>query len=250
MRLSFFKKMLSNLLNGNEGDIHSSYTKEELNKHLNSLSSEASIAQIRGERPMNNFAKSRIAGSFLMKKDESWPSWEKGYLDPILQINVDELPYIPEKLKKFKLITIFIAIDDFLDDSALNKSCQVRTYEDFENLELKASPIDAKIKTFEIDWRLKKDAPAFETFMWQIGGPEEYARNKEQIKEIDFDENMHRNTKVGGWPTIIQHELEMDYSDFVIQIGSEEKVRLNWIDGGSIYVGYNGKKWFFECQFY
>ena len=57
-------------------------------------------------------------------------------------------------------------------------------------------------------------------------------------------------TKIGGWPDIIQHQLEMNPKNMVFQIGSEDKAGLNWIDGGNVYIGFEEGEWKIECQFY
>jgi hypothetical protein len=59
----------------------------------------------------------------------------------------------------------------------------------------------------------------------------------------------HSGTKVGGYPTEIQHSVGLD--DFVFQVGSEEKPRWMWADNG---IGYFFRDaagvWRFSCQFY
>ena len=247
---NIFKKIFNSLRIRNKYKSNDSHTSEELEKYFNSKSWKTSVAKIGGERPSLKLGKSRIAGSFLMKKNEQWPKWEKGYLDSVLQINLDELPFVPQKIKRFKMINIFIDLNHFLDDPELENSCQIRAYESLDDLELRESPNKSELKTFEIKWQLAKDNPSRETSIWEIGGPEEYVRNKEEFNKVDFSKKNHELTKVGGWPSIIQHELEMSYEDFVIQIGSEDKAKLNWVDGGNMYIGYNGKEWLFECQFY
>ena len=61
--------------------------------------------------PMKNI-RSRFAGDFLMDKEETWPTWNNKPLQSILQINLSELPYVPEAIQGFQFITIFIDIED------------------------------------------------------------------------------------------------------------------------------------------
>ncbi|HEY6972083.1 MAG TPA: DUF1963 domain-containing protein [Candidatus Angelobacter sp.] len=59
----------------------------------------------------------------------------------------------------------------------------------------------------------------------------------------------YSRTKVGGYPTEIQHGVGLD--DYVFQVGSEEKVKWMWADNG---IGYffrsSGGEWRWSCQFY
>jgi hypothetical protein len=59
----------------------------------------------------------------------------------------------------------------------------------------------------------------------------------------------HPHTKVGGYPHEVQHEVGL--SDYVFQIGSEEKAGLNWVDSGVAYFFKSpGREWRYDCQFY
>ena len=63
------------------------------------------------------------------------------------------------------------------------------------------------------------------------------------------DFNRYRGTKVGGFPTEIQHGVGIE--EFVFQVGSEEKVNWMWADNGIGYFHRSSEgEWRFSCQFY
>ena len=58
-------------------------------------------------------------------------------------------------------------------------------------------------------------------------------------------------TKLGGYPALIQGELQFGINDFVFQIGTEEKAGWYWGDSGIGYFGLNDEgKWLFEWTCY
>ena len=168
-----------------------------------------------------------------MLPEEEWPQWKGDFLDPILQINTSELPIVPLPLQNIKLLCIYVDLKNFLDDPTLKQSCQVRTYSDVAALTPKTLPKQEIIKSFEINWILNME----ENRGLTEGTPVKFS-----------DPNNQYRTKVGGWPGIIQHELEMEIENFVLQIGSEEKAKLNWVDGGVLYLGYKDEEWYFEAS--
>lgn len=82
----------------------------------------------------------------------------------------------------------------------------------------------------------------------------------DRIMEEDFNNNVKR-TKIGGWASNIQHEQWWGYNvhpaspKFCMQINSEEKVHLNWVDSGTVYIARgtsvgHEEEWFVDIQFY
>ena len=64
----------------------------------------------------------------------------------------------------------------------------------------------------------------------------------QQDKDIDAKSGNHESTKIGGWPSNIQHFVDFDgKADFVLQIVSDEKIGLMIGDMGTIYIGFNHK---------
>ncbi len=53
----------------------------------------------------------------------------------------------------------------------------------------------------------------------------------------------YKGSKLGGWPTGIQHYIDFDgEADFVLQIASNKELGLMMGDLGILYIGYNTKK--------
>ena len=215
-----------------------------------SIKRKSSSAQIGGFRPSHEFGKSRIAGDFIMHKDEKWPNINGEQLDPILQINVDELPFAPNQLKKYKLVTIFINLNSYEKTREFKNNFEIRTYTTLNELEKRKCPISNHLKTFEINWEEKIDTPSLEELVWLEGNPERRLPMSDVFYEMKLEEHWNSQTKVGGWPYSIQHELDMESENYILQIGSEEKAKLNWTDSGIVYIGINNGDWIIEHQFY
>ncbi len=210
----------------------------------------SNIAQIGGFRPTGEKYRSKMGGSFLMKTDEEWPSYNGNLLHSILQINIDELPYKPVLFNEIKIITIFIDLEDFPFDKEHGNGWLIRTYKDLNDLQLRENPIEKTIKSFEINWHLNELAVPDLDYLNALNDISFLDNADIDISEIEMDYQNCIKTKIGGWPSVIQHLLGMDDDSFVIQIGSEEKVHLNWVDSGNVYIGFEENEWKLECQFF
>lgn len=59
--------------------------------------------------------------------------------------------------------------------------------------------------------------------------------------------------KLGGYPSFNQSGIEFGEGfEFVLQIASDEKAGLNFIDNGTVFLAYNQKAgdWKFYCDFF
>lgn len=218
---------------------------------LQSLSRPASLAQIGGFRPTNDPLTSRFSGDFVMLESEVWPVFEGWPLQSILQINLSELPYVPPALTAYQLITIFIDDKDFPFDNPMGQGWEIRCYTSSEGLQARPNPCaKSRLKPFEIKWQLSHS----EIPDWQDAESlidlSEFHQLKDPVHEFDELFTHHELTKIGGWPSLIQYQLEMGAENCLIQIGSEPKANCNWIDGGNVYLGLVDGAWKLECQFF
>ncbi|WP_227607577.1 DUF1963 domain-containing protein [Hymenobacter translucens] len=211
----------------------------------------ASIAQLSETKPSGRATASRFSGDFVLVPEQAWPSYQNRPLQAFLQINVAELPFVPVPLRPYKLITVFIDEQDIPFDKPHGQGWQVNCYTSLEGLKLAENPISSpSIKPCEISWQLAQDeAPAWEDAITAVDLSEfDTLSNAGDVFYERFTN--HEFTKVGGWPSLIQHQLTMSPADFVLQIGSEVKANWQWVDAGTVYLGWHGGKWLLECQCY
>ncbi len=219
---------------------------------LNSIKLESSVAIFDDEKQKPVDVTSIFSGDFLMLAEEEWPTSNKKPMLPLLQVMVDELPVIPEKLKPFKAITIFIDDEHLPFDSSNGDGWLVRTYNSLENLIIKENPKkDSAVKRFQLNWiKEEADFPQLEDSQELV--------NLSELDKIDDPSEMYydeyetvESTKVGGYPCIVQSSLEMKLDEFVIQIGTEDKANWMWGDSGIGYFGINDSgEWKMEWQCY
>ncbi|PHN03187.1 DUF1963 domain-containing protein [Flavilitoribacter nigricans] len=215
------------------------------------LARPAALAQLGGFRPTGDPLTSRFSGDFVMLESESWPVYEEQPLTSILQINLSELPFIPPALEGYQLITIFIDTQEPPHATPMGDGWVIRLYSSTAGLLPRANPVrKSRLKSFEIQWQYSPtECPDWEDADARIDLSELQLLDDAGEALLETFTN-HELTKIGGWPSLIQHQLEMDADDFVIQIGSEPKANCNWIDGGNIYLGLVDGQWQIECQFH
>ena len=223
-----------------------------------------------------------IGRVFLCKENEveERPKDNKGKtMYPVAQFYLANLPYLPETLKKFEYITVFMG-EDFpeynVEDEGVSKNGDgwiLRTYTKddilFKNEYLRddnicpdSYPLIAKLND--------KDFP-----VWDGGGldfeiedeicdlEEEYdeeldkEKNEEDILDYysDIATNHSYLHKFGGYPSYCQPGLGLEAIkgyQFVFQISSDEVARYNIVDSGSLMFFYNENedKWVMYYDFY
>ena len=223
-----------------------------------------------------------IGRVFLCKENEieERPKDNNGRtMYPVAQFYLANLPYLPEALKKFEYITVFMG-EDFpeynVEDEGVSKNGDgwiLRTYtkDDIlvkneylrdDNICPDSYPLIAKLND--------KDFP-----VWDGGGldfevedeicelEEEYdeeldkEKNEEDILDYysDIATNHSYLHKFGGYPSYCQSGLGLeaikDYH-FMFQISSDEVARYNIVDSGSLMFFYNENedKWVMYYDFY
>jgi uncharacterized protein YwqG len=179
---------------------------------------------------------------------------------PLCQINLSELPYVPEKLRDIALITVFIDAEDLPIEAPNGRGWELRTYPSLEGLVETVGPdCEGAIKPFPVRWELiEEDYPCWE----DLG-----AELREQMLAEGTDEeylDLFKNvgcSKVGGWPSLIQGEITWGPKNLVpgdmtytFQINSESKATWIWGDEGTGYFGrgswFGKAEWALEWQCY
>lgn len=219
-----------------------------------------SVLTVGGFRPANN----PLASNFFLapagEPGEVWPSYMGEPLTYICQLNLAEAPYVPEMLKDIAIITLYINLDRYLSEERNEGTWCIRAYKSPEGLvSLQPPTPGTSRKGFECRWELcEEDYPVYDDpgLVPVPGVPEDEL--DELLEEAELY-NLKR-TKIGGWASNIQHPQSWQCPDnaepvFCLQINSEEKVGLNWVDSGTIYIARNMEKvgepeWFLDLQFY
>jgi len=208
----------------------------------------ASVAKLGGFRPPDD-PKSSWFGKGVCLKNEGLPVYKEKAMFPLLQINVAELPYVPEELSETKLLVVFFNQEELPFNKPNGEGWLIREYKSLEGLmplpELDLSNI---LRSFPIKWELvDDDSPGWES-AWEL--VDLAAVNEdEEASDAFFDEfNTYICTKVGGFPDEVQHYAGL--KNFVFQIGSEEKANWSWGNGGTAYFHkYSDTEWVWGCQF-
>ena len=223
-----------------------------------------------------------IGRVFLCKENEieERPKDNNGRtMYPVAQFYLANLPYLPEALKKFEYITVFMG-EDFpeynVEDEGVSKNGDgwiLRTYtkDDIlvkneylrdDNVCPDSYPLIAKLND--------KDFP-----VWDGGGldfevedeicdleeeyDEELDKEKNEKDILDYYSDIATNHsylhKFGGYPSYCQSGLGLEAIKgyhFVFQISSDEVARYNIVDSGSLMFFYNENedKWVMYYDFY
>lgn len=216
---------------------------DQLRSHLRP----ASIATAGGFRPADDPVTSWF-GRGVGHPGEGLPMWDGAPMFPLLQIRVDELPYVPKQLEHLTLIVLFQNLKHHPYDLPYGEGWLIREYETLDGLAPLPST-EHPYRPFPIRWsRVDDDSPGWED-AWSL--VDLSAVNEDPLASDAFfrDFKVYHATKVGGYPREIQHGVGLD--DFVFQVGSEEKVGWMWADNG---IGYFFRspsgEWRWSCQCY
>jgi hypothetical protein len=221
-------------------------TFHELDQNLR----KASIAQVGGFRPPDDPLASWFGGQGVGLPGEVLPKYNGKDMFPLLQVNVTELPFVPDELKNVKLFVVFLNRESIPFDKKHGDGWLIREYASLDNL-VPLPKTNANIaKTLPIGWSLSEtEAPDWET-AWSVVDLTPI-NDDEEASDLFFEKyRNYSGTKVGGWPSEIQHGLETEGA-FVFQIGSEEKAGWIWADNGiGYFVKDQSGEWLFKCKFY
>lgn len=236
----------------NPMDISNYPSLAETVKALEGIKRKASEATLTITSENQGAVTSRFSGDFVMLPSESWPLSKGKPMTPLIQIIVDELPHVTEKLKPFKVITMFINSKNPPYESVNGDRWEVRTYDSLEGLITVKNPCNSlDVIPCDITWgAVEADYPALEDAERLVDCSE--FEKIDDSSELYYDEfDTAESTKVGGYPAIIQASSGIALDDFVFQIGTEDEA--NWMlgDAGIAYIGLTDSGgWQIEWQCY
>lgn len=224
-------------------------------KHIQSqLAKQATIFQTGGFRPTHELLESWIGyvGWSLLEEDR--PS----DFQPLATLFLKDLPYVPQALQPFQLVTLFVHENIFnhLMEDDLSTYFEIRAYTTLENLVQRDWQHD-RIRAFPLQAEhIHNDYP-----VWDGGGIP--AQIEEDILRLEHEEglnyfddileDLYPQHKIGGYPTFCQSGYEFgEDTPFVFQIASDAKAQLNIVDNGNFYFFYNPTEqtWRAYCDFY
>jgi hypothetical protein len=207
----------------------------------------ASVATVGGFRPSEDPLTSWFCRAVGLP-NEGLPSWKGEPMFPLLQVRIDELPFVPPQLQGIALLVLFQNLQRHPFDRPHGDGWLVREYRSLDGLQPLPS-MRHPFRPFPISWsEVEDDAPGWED-AWDCVDLTP-VNDDEAASAAFFDDfARHASTKFGGYPTEIQHGVGL--KDFVFQVASEEKVGWMWADNG---VGYFFRspegQWSWSCQFY
>jgi len=223
------------------------------------------VLQVGGFRPTGDPMASHIGLSPLMAADQDWPMDLAGQpMQFIAQLNVQAAPWHPPALDGVALLQLFVG-ERFIESGSEAGTYAIRTFASLDGLTPREQPPfrdDPWVGVgFEAQWRpVQDDHPCYDDGDMCL-----------PAGMTEFPSEAHgecvSGTKIGGYATSLQHELqfyryEPDADDvlrpsplepkYVLQIDSEGKAGLNWVDGGIVYLGKHPVTgaWSACCQFY
>jgi len=224
----------------------------------------ATLMQIGGFKPDNDLSSSWFGKVMLCLPGEEWPTCNGKPLNALCQINLTQLPYVPELLSDLEFITVFISPENYPSDDPNGVNWCLRSYKKIGDLiPLKQIETNSSIKAFQMKGILiDEDYPGWDDFS-NIQFKDSELELPEEIEENYWDHfNNISGFKIGGWPTLIQSEIYWaPYNqhpanpEYVFQIDSTEKGNWIWGDNGVGYFGRGIKEghkdeWALEWQCY
>jgi hypothetical protein len=207
---------------------------EDVRTQINALLRPASIAEIGGFRPPDRIPSSTFGGNFACLPDEKWPVYRKRNMCPLIQVRVDELPFVPKALRRIALFTVFV--DRRLPSSGASNGdgWLIRLYDSLADLRPCSNQSSHHVKSFPIKWSLEEvDAPAWED-LWQLTSRVDPSGIEPLLDFYHDTYKTQTRTKIGGWPSYIQSAIE-DEGTYVFQVDSEPKANWFWGDSGAAY---------------
>lgn len=213
----------------------------------NKLSRKASLMQIDDSTENIDIYSSWFGKVLLGLPNEKWPTSKGEQMDPLCQINVSQLPYIPEELKDIEFITVFIGPNELPFNNVNGENWCLRSYKNINDLvPLEQINTTSQIISHPMKGQLiGEDYPSWDDFV-------DLKLNNKNINlpkqvEDEFDDCFKNiaGFKIGGWPTLLQSEIywapdnqNLIKPQFIFQIGSIPKCNFSWGDNG---VGYFGR---------
>ncbi|MEM6330826.1 MAG: DUF1963 domain-containing protein, partial [Planctomycetota bacterium] len=215
----------------------------ELRSHFR----EPIVAEIGGFRPPTEPTASWLGAGCWRHGDEV-PQDEGRAMFPLLQINCEELPRAVEAFGDAKLVVVYFSATRMPFRKSHGDGWLIREYDDLAGLVRCDVRPPSPIKPMPVRWSIgETECPSWEQ-SWELMDMTPINECEDAFEE--FHELPHHGaTKIGGFPTEVQHIVDHP-SDFVFQVGSEPKANLNWIDAGVVYFSKKPHEdWEFDVQF-
>ena len=207
------------------------------------------VLQVGGFRPTGDATASHIGLSPVMRADEGWPIDLAGQpMQFIAQLNVAQAPWRPAALADVALLQLFVG-ERFIESGSAAGTYAIRTYANLGGLAAREQPPfrdDPWIQRgAQAQWlALQDDHPCYDD------GAMVLPEGMDDFPEEALGE-CSDSTQLGGYARSLQHQVQFfaaenrdgrwahssNEPDYVLQIGSDPEVGLNWIDGGISYLG-------------
>lgn len=183
---------------------------------------------------------SSFGGGFFLDPQEPWPTIDGRPLLPILQIRIDELPYVHPRLREYSLVQVFVMDDYYPEDRTESGSnWLLKTYPGLTGLAPAFYPGETDLKHCFIRWDpVEQEAPGRDDWAAAIGDElmSAFFELDSDLTDCFFDEfTCEAATKVGGWTQWIQNSVT---DDPVIQIENEKAANWFWPGGGFACIHY------------
>jgi hypothetical protein len=200
-----------------------------------------------------------------MAEGEAWPMDTAGQpMQFIAQLNLQQAPWMPDALRGVAMLQFFVG-ERFIESGCEAGTWAVITRTSLDGLTPRAQPAFRERpwigRGFEARWQAPQadhpcyDDPGMRLPTGMAGFPDE--AHGECLS----------GTKIGGWATSLQHGVlffpyteddqgvwqpSPDEPPYVLQIDSEPKAGLNWVDGGVVHLGRHPETgaWAASCQFH
>lgn len=209
-----------------------------------------------GIRPTNEIGESWIGKVTFENEGEQYPYDELGNkMIPLFTLFLNNLEYVPESLKEFQLITIFVSTQSLrhTHDEDLFKWFHFRMYKDISNI-VSCEYVSEEITPFPLVPKfVDNDYPSYDDLEGDILHAVVELEDREGIDYYDICENEYDCHKLGKYPHSIQGGVGYPEGyEFVLQICSDDKAGFNIIDSGNFYFAYNKElnKWLVRCDYY
>jgi uncharacterized protein YwqG len=211
-----------------------------------------------GFRPSNEIDESWLGRVFLFRPEESIPVDETGApMLPFAQFFLPNLPFCASQLENTRILTLFMSASLPNPLEEMGKNWLIREYGHNEAvLSKELSSPNSYLKPFPLRAELVvEDFP-----LWDGGGvPQDIEteilrlENEHEIEDY-YDIVSHAyEHKFGGYPSFCQSGIDpgSDF-EFVFQISSDAKIKLNVVDSGSLMFWRNSQKgeWRMYYDFY
>ncbi|MDV2081253.1 hypothetical protein [Marinobacter xestospongiae] len=199
----------------------------EFESYISSLGSEA-IKAVLLDKCSEGFS-SRAGGVFFDIPGKSWPMGPDSPLRPLLQIVVDELPYIPNSISHLMAICIYIDKDYVTFDILSEEGSEfvVREIPKGSTIIPLENPTQNTFEAKDIRWEKFTDYPsASDFFEWLDNQRIDYDFESSDLENALDKYSNYGFTKINGWSTTIQGPSydEPNVDGFSIQISLDIEI--------------------------